>query len=118
MATKTAQPTASVAATEKAPEWNAERLDDLLRRIELLERTNEAMLSGKVAEISQEERDRRILSRRPNSYPEAVEYEAARLRQAERDENRPDGEKDEAEDPAKAQPSTPPSSQSPAPVAR
>ena len=96
MAAKTTAPPAA----EQAPEWNAERLDDLLERVERLERSNEAMLSGKVAEISQEERDRRTLSRRPNSFPEAVEFEAARMRQAERDKNRAEA------DPANTQPST------------
>jgi hypothetical protein len=60
-------------------------LEDLSRRVAALERQVGGMLTGQVAEISQEERDRQTLSRRPNSYPEAVEYEAAQRRQEERD---------------------------------
>jgi hypothetical protein len=107
-------PTPDAAALEPAPTG----LEDLSRRVAELERRVEGVLSGRVAEVSQEERDRLILARRPNNYPEAVEFEAARARQAERDEKRPKGERDEVEDPAKAQPSTPPSNQPPAPVAR
>lgn len=75
------------------------RVDDLLQRVERLEKAYEGMLSGKVAEISQEERDRITLSRRPNSYQEAVEFEAAQKRQAERDRERP-GKSAEGEAPA------------------
>lgn len=80
MATTTRPPN-----TEKTPEWNAERLDDLLARVERLEKSLYSLMTGRVAEISQEEKDRRTLSRLPNSYQEAVEHEAAQKRQAERD---------------------------------
>ena len=112
MATKTT--TQAPAAPEPAPTG----LEDLSRRVAELERRVEGVLSGKVAEVSQEERDRMILSRRPNSYPEAVEFEAAQKRQAERDKDRPAGARVENEDPATAQPSTPPSTQPPVPAAR
>lgn len=94
---------------EQTPTWNAERLDELSARVDALEERVTGVLSGKSAEISQEEKDRRTLSRRPNSYPEAVEYEAAQKRQAERDKGQPKGE--ESEDPETASPSSPPSSQ-------
>lgn len=62
------------------------RMEDLTARVEHLESVIDRMVTGKVAEISQEERDRRTLSRLPNSFPEAVEYEAAQKRQTARDE--------------------------------
>lgn len=85
-------PTAKSAAP--APLTAIEELAALTERVERLEAAYEGMLSGKVAEISQEERDRITLSRRPNSYPEAVEFEAAQERQAARNKER--AGKDEA----------------------
>lgn len=73
---------ARLRAVEEQP---AASVSELEVRVAELERRVGGMLSGQVAEISQEERDRRTLSRRPNSYAEAVEFEAAQARQAERD---------------------------------
>lgn len=101
------------ATTKSAATETPDRYEGLEARVTRLEAAYEAMLGGRVAEISQEERDRITLSRRPNSYPEAVEWEAARERQAERDRER--GEQPEEVDAAEAQPSTPPSPNPPVP---
>lgn len=94
--TKAAAAQPPAANAESPTEWSAERLDALEERVTRLEEVNSAMLTGKVAEISQADKDRETLSRRPNSYAEAVEYEAARKRQEERDkaaEDAPEGGK-------------------------
>lgn len=101
------QPAAEQAPPPAAAQPAPTGLEDLSRRVAELERRVGGMLTGQAAEISQEERDRQILSRRPNSYAEAVAYEAAQKRQAERDEKAPKGEREAEVDAAKAQPSTP-----------
>lgn len=67
------------------------RVDDLIARVERLEESLAGVLTGKVAELSQEEKDRQTLAKRPNSYPEAVEFKAAQERQTEREADRQAG---------------------------
>jgi hypothetical protein len=72
-----------------------EQISALSERLDRVEQALTGILTGKVAEISQEEKDRQTLSRRPNSYPEAVEYKAAQERQAERDGKTRKSDKDD-----------------------
>jgi len=74
---------ARLRAVEERPVGTGD--SDLEPRVARLEKALQGLLSGKVAEISQEEKDRRTLASLPNSFPQAVEYEAAKRRQADRD---------------------------------
>lgn len=76
---------ATTKSTEPQEPQADPRLDDLIARVDRLEQRVEGVMASKVAEISQEDKDKRTLARRPNTYQEAVEFEAAQKRQDARD---------------------------------
>lgn len=86
-------------ATEK-PQSTEDRLTEIEARLAWIEANTPGLPARETAEADQVARDDEILSRRPNTYEEAVAFEAAQQR---RDERRraakpADGEESRTED--------------------
>lgn len=93
-------PTEADKSVEARPPSTDERLAEIEARLDWIEGNTPGLPKRENAEADQEERDNEILSRRPNSYEEAVAFQAALDR---RDERRRaakpvDGEESKTED--------------------
>jgi hypothetical protein len=83
-------PTEADKPVEAKPKTAEERLAELEVRVAWIEDNTPGLPKRETAEADQEARDNEILSRQPNSYEEAVAFEAALERRKAR--RKPDGE--------------------------
>lgn len=79
-----APPTEADKPVVDKPKTADERLAEIEARLDWIEGNTPGLPKRETAEADQEARDNEILSRRPNTYEEAVAFEAAQKRRAER----------------------------------